>query len=76
MLVGNVLALLFCWMQDTWHLIPLNPAHYFVCWVPVHVNVLWMLAADAIAFLGILTLLWLPSRVIARIDPAATVKAD
>jgi lipoprotein-releasing system permease protein len=76
MLVGNALALLFCWMQDTWHLIPLDPAHYFVCWVPVHVNVLWMLVADAIAFLGILALLWLPSRVIARIDPAATVKAD
>ena len=76
MLVGNALALLFCWIQGTWHLIPLNPAHYFVCWVPVHVNVLWMLAADAIAFLGILALLWLPSRVIARIDPAATVKAD
>ena len=76
MLVGNALALLFCLIQGTWHLIPLNPAHYFVCWVPVHVNVLWMLAADAIAFLGILALLWLPSRVIARIDPAATVKAD
>ena len=76
MLVGNALALLFCLIQSTWHLIPLNPAHYFVCWVPVHVNVLWMLAADAIAFLGILALLWLPSRVIARIDPAATVKAD
>jgi hypothetical protein len=27
-------------------------------------------------FLGILALLWLPSRVIARVDPAATVKAD
>ncbi len=76
MLVGNGLALLFCWIQGTWHLIPLDPANYFVSWVPVHVNVLWILGADAIAFLGILALLWLPSRVIARIDPAATVKAD
>lgn len=76
MLAGNVLALLFCWVQGTWHLIPLDPANYFVSWVPVHVNVLWMLGADALAFLGILALLWLPSRVIARIDPAASVKAD
>ena len=76
MLTGNVLALLFCWAEKTWHLIPLDPANYFVSWVPVHVNVPWILAADAIAFLGILALLWLPSRVIARIDPAATVKAD
>ena len=76
MLAGNVLALLFCWAEGSWHLIPLDPANYFVSWVPVHVNVPWILAADAIAFLGILALLWLPSRVIARIDPAATVKAD
>ena len=76
MLVGNALALLFCWIQGTWHLIPLDPANYFVSWVPVHVNVLWILGADAAAFLGILALLWLPSRVIARVDPAATVKAD
>ena len=76
MLVGNALALLFCWIQGTWHVIPLDPANYFVSWVPVHVNVLWILGADAAAFLGILALLWLPSRVIARVDPAATVKAD
>ena len=69
MLTGNALALLFCWIQGTWHLIPLDPANYFVSWVPVHVNLLWMLGADAAAFLGILALLWLPSRVIARHRP-------
>ena len=76
MLVGNALALLFCLLQGTLHLIPLDPANYFVSWVPVHINVWWILAADAAAFLGILALLWLPSLVIASIDPAKTVKAD
>ena len=76
MLLGNALALLFCLVQGTTHLIPLDPENYFVSWVPVHVNLGWILAADAVAFLGILALLWIPSRVIARIDPAATVKAD
>ena len=76
MLVGNVLALLFCLVQGTTHLIPLDPANYFVSWVPVHVNLWWILAADAAAFLGILALLWLPSLVVASIDPAKTVKAD
>ena len=76
MLVGNALALLFCLIQGTTHLIPLDPANYFVPWVPVHVNLPWILAADLLAFLGILALLWLPSRIIASIDPAQTVKAD
>ena len=76
MLIGNAVALLFCLLQGTLHLIPLDPANYFVSWVPVRVNLLWILGADAIAFAGILLLLWLPSRVVARIDPAQTVKAD
>lgn len=76
MLVGNAAALLFCFIQDSTHLIPLDPANYFVSWVPVRVHLLWILLADAAAFAGILLLLWLPSRVVARIDPAQTVKAD
>ncbi len=76
MLIGNALALLFCFVQGTWHLIPLDPANYFVSYVPVHVNLPWILVADAAAFLGILALLWLPSLVISTIDPAKTVKAD
>ena len=76
MLIGNALALLFCLIQGTTHLIPLDPDNYFVSWVPVHVSLPWILAADAVAFLGILALLWLPSLVISTIDPAKTVKAD
>ena len=76
MLIGNALALLFCLIQGTTHLIPLDPDNYFVSWVPVHVSLPWILAADAVAFLGILALLWLPSRMVAGIDPAKTVKAD
>ena len=75
-IVGNAAALLFCFIQDSTHLIPLDPANYFVSWVPVRVHLLWILVADAAAFAGILLLLWLPSRMVARIDPAQTVKAD
>lgn len=76
MIVGNVLALLFCLVQGTTHLIPLDPANYFVSWVPVHINILWVLLADAAAFAGILALVWLASRAVSAIDPAKTVKAD
>lgn len=76
LLIGNALALLFCLVQGTTHLIPLDPVNYFVSWVPVHINLWWILAADAAAFLGILALLWLPSLVVASIDPAQTVKAE
>lgn len=76
MLIGNALALLFCLVQGTTHLIPLDPANYFVSYVPVHVNLLWILAADILAFLVILAMLWITARYVSRIDPAQTVKAD
>ena len=76
MLIGNALALLFCLVQGTTHLIPLDPENYFVSFVPVHVSVPMIILADAAAYAGILLLLWLPARLIAKIDPSKTVKAD
>jgi len=76
MLIGNALALLFCLVQGTTHLIPLDPANYFVSWVPVHIDLGWVLAADLLAFLAILAMLWLPARYVSKIDPAVTVKAE
>lgn len=76
MLWGNALALLFCLVQGTTHLIPLDPENYFVSFVPVHVSIPAILLADAAAYAGILLLLWLPARLIARVDPSKTVKAD
>ena len=76
MLIGNALALLFCLIQGTTHLIPLDPANYFVSWVPVQVNLPWILAADVLSFLAILAMLWIPARYVSKIDPAVTVKAE
>ena len=76
MLAGNALALLFCLVQGTTHLIPLDPANYFVSFVPVHVNVFSVLAADLIAYAAIMLILLIPSLFISRVDPARTVRAE
>ena len=76
MLVGNALGLLFCLVQRYTHLLKLDPANYFVSYVPVHVNIPWILAADAVAFVAIMLLLLIPTLFIARVDPAQTVKAE
>ena len=76
LLAGNALALLFCLVQGTTHILKLDPDNYFVSYVPVHVNIPAVLTADIVAFAAILLMLWLPSRVVASIDPAKTVKAD
>lgn len=75
MLIGNSVALLFCVLQDTTHLIKLNPENYFISFVPVHLNLWAVLAADLLSYLVIMTLLLIPSLFVSRVDPSKTVRA-
>lgn len=74
MLAGNALALIFCLVQGKTGLIPLDPENYFVSSVPVHVDLSWILAADATAFVVIMLLLLIPCVFISKVDPADTVR--
>ena len=74
MLAGNILAFLFCAVQSSTHFITLDPANYFISYVPVHLEIMKILAADAAAYLLIMLLLLLPSMFISRVDPARTVR--
>lgn len=73
-LIGNAAALLFCWIQDATHLIKLNPANYFVSYVPVHVDWGLIVLVDILAFAAIMLLLLIPTVFISRVDPAETVR--
>lgn len=76
MLAGNVLSLLFCFIQDKTGLIRLDPANYFVSEVPVAPDLVAIMAADAIAFAAIMIVLLIPCLFISKIDPASTVKSE
>ena len=76
MLLGNGLGLLFCLVQSLTHFIKLDPASYFVSYVPVHVNIPLVLGADVFAYFAIMLLLLIPTLFIARVDPSQTVKMD
>ena len=74
LLAGNAAALVFCLVQGTTHFIRLNPANYFVSFVPVHVAPFQILAVDIAAYAAIMLLLLVPSLFIAKVDPAETVR--
>lgn len=76
LLIGNLAALLFCFIQKWTHLLKLNPENYFVSFVPVHLNLPGVIAADVLSFLVIMVLLLIPCLFIARVDPAQTVRAQ
>ena len=74
MAVGNAAGMLFCLVQGTTHLLKLDPENYFVSYVPVHLDLVAILAADAAAFAVIMLLLMIPSLFISKVDPAQTVR--
>ena len=74
MFVGNVLALLFCLIQDTTHFLKLNPENYYVPYVPVDIDLGAVLVADTVAFAAIMVLLLIPCMFISKVDPAQTVR--
>ena len=76
MAIGNSLAFLFCIIQDRTHLLKLDPANYFVSFVPVDVNLPMILCADVISFAVIMLLLLIPTLFVSKVDPARTVKMD
>lgn len=76
MVIGNVVALLFCLVQSTTHLISLNPENYFVSFVPVHIDIVLVLVADIISYLAMMLFLLLPCLFVSGVDPAKTVRAQ
>ncbi len=76
MIIGNLLAMVFCLIQDSTHLIRLNPENYFVSFVPVNLDLPLLLLVEAGAFVAIMLLLMLPSLFISKIDPSLTVKSE
>jgi len=76
MIAGNLLALAFCFIQGTTHLMKLDPENYFISFVPVDVNMLSVVSSDLIAFAAIMLLLLIPSMFITKVDPADTVRVE
>ena len=76
MLTGNAAALISCAVQGLTRFIRLDPANYFISFVPVSIDPLRILLTDAAAFVAIQLLLLIPSLFISKIDPSLTVKAE
>ena len=74
MAIGDGLALLFCLFQGLTHFIRLNPENYFVSFVPVHLDLPAVAAANAAAYAVIMLSVLLPTLFISKVDPAETVR--
>lgn len=76
MAIGNavMLALLYC--QDRWHFLPLDPEAYYIDFVPVEINWWSVLTLNVACFIIVYVCLLLPSRFVARISPAESMRMN
>ncbi len=76
LLFGNSFALIFGAIQAYFQLIPLDPLSYYMPYVPIH----WNWTAFLLLNLGVIVLtavvLWIPVRIISRVDPIKSIRFD
>ena len=76
LLWGNILGIGICLVQYFTHLMKLNPANYFVGFVPIQLNPLSIFLLDAVAALLILAIVSLSTRFISRVSPDRTLRVE
>jgi lipoprotein-releasing system permease protein len=73
---GNLIGIGICLFQHYFKLLKLNPESYFLEYVPVNFNMMQLFVLNTGTLIITLTVLLLPSMVIARISPSRTIRFD
>lgn len=76
MLWGNLLGLGLCWAQSQWHIVALDPATYYLEWVPIYLSWPMILLVNVGTILITLLVLLGPSALVARIEPTKAITSE
>ncbi len=76
MLLGNILGLGLAFIQDKFKVIPLNPQNYYMEYVPIQWDWMWVIVLNVLTFLIISAVLLLPTMIISRISPIKAIRFD
>ena len=74
MLIGNVLAVLFYWLQTRYKVIRLDESSYYVDAVPLAIGLQEWLLLNLLTFASCVVLLLLPAFAISRIRPVEAIR--
>lgn len=76
LIVGNVVGLGFCFLQDVFHIIPLDPVNYYMSFVPIRWDWAMILLVNIGAIITVATMVLLPSLYVTRVTPIKSIKFD
>jgi len=73
---GNVIALSFCFIQDRFKIIPLDPENYYMETVPINWNIPVFILLNVITLVLTMLSILIPTFMITRIRPVNAIKFD
>ena len=76
MVIGNLIALGLCALQYYFKLIPLDPAGYYMSYVPIEWNWFVILGLNGLTFALIVVILYVPTMIISRVQPIKAIRFD
>ncbi|MCF0165009.1 MAG: ABC transporter permease [Bacteroidales bacterium] len=74
--VGNAAAIAVCLLQKYFKIITLDPANYFVKYVPIGLDVASVILADLLSVIAIMGILRLTTFFISRVSPDKTMSVE
>lgn len=76
LLLGNLIGLGFCFLQDRFKWIKLNPQDYYMSFVPISWHWEMVLVLNLLTFSIVTIVLLLPTAIIASINPIKAIRFD
>ena len=76
MVIGDILGILICLIQQWFRIIPLDPANYYLDSVPMQVGAGWLVVLNITMFLLSMLMMLIPSAVISRIVPSKSIRFE
>ncbi len=71
---GNLFGLGLCFIQKYFKILTLNPASYYISYVPIDITFSYILILNIGVILITMLMLLIPSHIISRLNPAETIK--
>ena len=73
-LVGNIIGFILCLIQQKTHIISLNPTSYFVDYLPIYLNLEFIVFINIIIFTVIQISILIPYYIITKLSPSNILK--
>lgn len=76
LLLGNVIGLGLCFLQDQFKIVTLNARDYYMSYVPIAWDWTIVLFLNVLIFVVVALVLWVPTAIISRISPIKAIRFD